>query len=254
MGGGHFAENPARSMHQRPEKGSLVAILKQLLLSSCVWLLLPAALLAQSFALSQTARQNSPFSFGLPTSAVPAQPADYRAITSKQRLQWFLTATVGPKSLVGGVFAAGLGTATDLPSEYGPHWEGFGKRFGMRLTGISTGNAIDATLGAAWGEDPRYFVANDSRFGARLKNVVDLTFRAYGPDGMRHLAYARYIGTCGNNFLSNNWRAPSEADWQHALFRTAEGFGSRALSNTFKEFVPPIVRKLRHRANRTASP
>ena len=50
----------------------------------------------------------------------------------------------------------------------------------------------------------------------------------------------------GNNFLSNTWRVPSESDWQHALLRTSEGFGGRALSNAFNEFVPLVWRKVRH--------
>jgi hypothetical protein len=148
---------------------------------------------------------------------------------------------------VGGLFSSGLGTAIDSPSEYGPHWEGFGKRFGMRLTGISTGNAIEAGLGTAWGEDPRYFHTIHEPFGSRVRNIVDLTFRAYRSDGERHLAYGRYAGNLGNNFLSNTWRAQSEADWQHALVRTAEGFGARALSNTFREFMPQVLRKIRHK-------
>ena len=172
---------------------------------------------------------------------------DYKPITSQQRLEWFTRSTVGGVSLFGGLFSSALGTAVDTPSEYGPHWKGFGKRYGMRLTGISTGNAMEATLGAAWGEDPRYFTAIHSPFGARVKNVVDPTFRAYGPDSQRHLAFARYSATMGNNFLSNSWRAQSEADWQHALVRSAEGFGVRALSNTFREFAPQLWNKLRHK-------
>ncbi|WP_109488395.1 hypothetical protein [Occallatibacter savannae] len=174
-------------------------------------------------------------------------PIDYHPITSEERLEWFVRSTIGGTSLVGGIFSSALGTAVDTPSEYGPHWEGFGKRYGMRLTGISTGNAMEAALGAAWKEDPRYFSVNRAPFGSRVRNVVDLTFRAYGADGERHLAYARYAATFGNNALSNTWRAPSEADWQHAVLRTAEGFGVRALSNTFREFFPQAVRKLRHK-------
>jgi len=177
---------------------------------------------------------------------------DYRPITSRERLEWFARSTVGGTSLLGGLFSSGLGTAIDTPSEYGPHWEGFGKRYGMRLTGISTGNAMEATLGAALGEDPRYFSVNRSPFGSRVRNIVDLTFRAYQSDGERHLAYARYAATFGNNALSNTWRAPSESDWQHAFFRTAEGFGVRALSNTFREFLPQAVRKLRHKPEPSA--
>ena len=172
---------------------------------------------------------------------------EYPGITGKERVEWFVLSTAGPSSLAGGLFSAGLGTALDNPVEYGPHWEGFGKRYGMRLTGVSTGNLMEAGLGAAWGEDPRYFHTIDRPFGRRVENIVDLTFRAYRPDGQRHLATARYAATIGNNFLSNMWRADSEADWQHALIRTAAGFGGRALSNTVSEFLPEVWRRIRQR-------
>jgi len=177
---------------------------------------------------------------------VPRSPSEYRPITADERLEWFTRATIGPKSLAGGLFSAGFGTATNSPHEYGTHWTGFGQRYGMRLTGVSTGNAIEAGLGAAWGEDPRYFHTVHQTFGDRTKNILDLTFRDYHADGTRHPAYARYVAIFGNNFLSNTWREPSEADWQHALVRSAEGFGARALSNAFNEFVPEVWRKVRH--------
>ncbi len=155
--------------------------------------------------------------------------------------------TVGFQSLASGVFSAGISTATNSPHEYGPHWSGFADRYGMRLTGISVGNGMEAGLGSIWGEDPRYFRAANEPFKSRVKNVIDLTFRAYGKDGERHLAYARYSADLGNNFLSNTWREPSESDWQHALIRSAEGMGGRALSNTFKEFSPDVIRLIRRK-------
>ncbi len=176
--------------------------------------------------------------------AVPQSPADYHPITADGRLGWFTRSTIGPRSLAAGLFSAGIGTATNSPHEYGTHWDGFAQRYGMRLTGVSTGNAIEASLGAVWGEDPRYFHTVNASFGQRAKNVADLTFRAYRPDGERHLAYARFVATFGNNFLSNTWRVQSEADWQHALIRTGEGFGARAISNAFSEFVPQVWQKL----------
>jgi hypothetical protein len=179
--------------------------------------------------------------------AVPQSPADYHPITADGRLGWFVRSTIGPRSLIAGLFSAGIGTASNSPHEYGTHWDGFGQRYGMRLTGVSTGNAIEASLGAVWGEDPRYFHTVNAPFGERAKNVADLTFRAYGPDGQRHLAYARLVATFGNNFLSNTWRVPSEADWQHAMIRSAEGFGACAVSNAFSEFVPQLWRHVRHK-------
>jgi hypothetical protein len=219
-----------------------------LLVYGCAWLLATLAGSAQSGqAPAREGGQKTRFSLTPRIEAAPQTAGEYQAITGKQRVEWFAISTVGPSSLTGGLFSAGLGTALDKPAEYGPHWEGFGKRYGMRLTGVSTGNLMEASLGAAWGEDPRYFHAEGRPFGRRVENIVDLTFRAYEPDGQRHLATARYAATFGNNFLSNMWRTGSEADWQHALIRTAEGFGGRAMSNTVSEFLPQVWRKIRQR-------
>ena len=61
-------------------------------------------------------------------------------------------------------------------------------------------------------------------------------------------AYARYIATAGNNFLSNTWRESSEADTTHALERTALGFAARMSSNVFKEFWPDVRDRLFRRS------
>ena len=131
--------------------------------------------------------------------------------------------TVGPESLTAGMFTAGFGTARNRPREYGPHWEGFGKRYGMRFTGIATGNAMEAAVGSLWGEDPRYFRAAGQPFKGRIKNVIVMTFAARRADGNLAPAYARYIGTAGNNFLSNTWRADSQSGVGDACVRTLLG-------------------------------
>jgi len=132
-----------------------------------------------------------------------------------------------------------------MPKEYGPHWEGFGKRYGMRLTGISTGNAMEAGLGALWDENPRYVRLDRGSILARIAFCLKMTVAAQsankdelGP------AYARYIAIVGSNFISNTWRAGSEADAPHAGIRIGLGFAGRAGSNAFEEFWPSIWRRL----------
>ena len=172
-----------------------------------------------------------------PSSMVP----NYKPITERDRLEWFLVSTTGPSSLFGaGPLSAGLSTAFNNPEEYGPHWQGFGKRYGMRLTGVSTGNAIEATLGTAWGEDPRYFPSPNHAFGARVKYIIKTTFLAPRRDGRWGLAYARYAGNVGNNFLSNLWRVDSENDPGNAGLRCVWGITSRMGANAFAEFWPGV--------------
>ena len=164
----------------------------------------------------------------------------YQPITNSQRVAWFLTSTVGPQSLSAGLFSAGFGTALNRPKEYGPHWDGFGDRYAIRLTGIATGNAMEAGLGALWGEDPRYVRAAGQPFGSRLKNVLRLSIEHYRRDGHLAPAYAFYIATPGNNFLSNTWREKSEATVDDALLRTLWGYLGRVGSNAFQEFWPDV--------------
>jgi hypothetical protein len=175
------------------------------------------------------------------------ESAPYSGITPRQRLRWFVTNTIGPEHLVGGLFTSAFGTALDRPKEYGPHWGGFADRFGIRMTGIVTGNAMEASVGALWGEDPRYFRVPDQPFKSRIGHVVRLTFVARRPDGNFEPAYARYIAFTGNNFLSNTWRVHSESNTQDALMRTAEGFAGRMAANAFEEFWPDIKRHVFHR-------
>ena len=168
-------------------------------------------------------------------------------ITASERLKWFTVSTVGPTSLAAGVISAGWGTMMNKPREYGPHWEGFGQRYGMRLTGVSTGNAMEAGLGAIWHEDPRYNRVGNEGFGRRVKHIVVMTFMSPNGRGGVMPAYARYVAIPGNNFLSNTWREPSEATNSNAAYRTGLGFLGRMAGNAFMEFWPDVKRKvLRH--------
>jgi hypothetical protein len=182
-----------------------------------------------------------------PANAFVNTSTSYQPITGRQRLQWAVKSTVGPESLTAGLFSAGIGTAMDHPREYGPHWEGFAKRYGMRFTGTATGNLMEASVGALWGEDPRYFRATGQSVKGRIKNVIVMTFVARRADGELAPAYARYIGTSGNNFISNAWRADSESSVGNACLRTALGFAGRVGSNAFAEFWPTLTKHLFHK-------
>jgi hypothetical protein len=173
-----------------------------------------------------------------------APSAGYQPITGKERLHWFVMSSVGPQSLGVGVLKAGMGTAGNHPPEYGTHWDGFGKRYGIRLSGVVTSHAMEGTIGALWGEDPRYFRASGRPLGGRMKQIVVMTFAARRPDGHLAPAYARYIAKSGSNFLSNTWRVPSDSSVNDALIRTAMGFLGKMMGNAFQEFWPDVAHRL----------
>ena len=115
------------------------------------------------------------------------------------------------------------------------------------MTGIVTGNAMEASIGFLAHEDPRYFRVPDRPFKARVANVIRLTFMARHDDGSFGPAYARFTAISGSNFLSNSWRVQSEANTHDAILRTGEGFAGRMAANAFEEFWPDVKQHLFHR-------
>jgi hypothetical protein len=168
--------------------------------------------------------------------------APYRMISAQERIQWAARETFGPQSFLIGTLTAGIGTARDNPEEYGPHWDGFAKRYGMRFTGVASSHAIEAGLGAIWGEDPRYVRSQNLPIKRRIGHVFLLSFTARDRRGKLMPAYARYIAIPGNNFLSNTWRVSSDATTSAALTRTGYGVLSDVSSNAWNEFWPDVKR------------
>jgi len=175
--------------------------------------------------------------------------APYLPITPRQRLRWFTTNTIDWSNLAGGIFLSAIGTAPDRPKEYGPHWGGFGDRYGMGMTRSATANATEAGVGLILREDPRYFRVPQRPFKARVGNVMRLTFAARGHAGSFRPAYARYMAVFGTNLLSNTWRVNSEANSHDALLRASEGFGGVMAANAFEEFWPDIKKLVFHKGN-----
>src|SRR6266550_6572699 len=79
----------------------------------------------------------------------------YTPITAGQRFHWIVNGTLGAPNLAAGVVLGAIGTASNSPKEYGSHWDGFGKRYGLRLSTGATSQVLEASIGSMWGEDPR---------------------------------------------------------------------------------------------------
>jgi hypothetical protein len=165
-------------------------------------------------------------------------------ITGSGRLEWALKATIGPGSLFVGAVQAGWGNLENHPREYGQGMEGFGKRFGLRLSSVGTSNVMEAGLGAIWGEDPRYHVSHDHTTRGHFNHAFKMTFMAERADGSVEPAYARYIAYAGSNVISNAWRPDSQRTVGNTTARIGERFAGRLLGNLFKEYWPEMKQRM----------
>lgn len=176
------------------------------------------------------------------TDSQTAGAARMAPLTLSRRYRWAAWSSVSTQRLAGYAISSAWSTMTNSPDEYGPHWDGYAKRIGMRLASGAVGNTMEASVGALWGEDPRYVRAVGQPLKNRLAHVAKMTFIARNRNGGFMPAYARYISVPANSYLSNTWRADSEGDARHAAIRIPMSFLSRAIGNAFTEFWPDAAK------------
>jgi hypothetical protein len=165
-------------------------------------------------------------------------------LTLSQRYRWAARNALSPERLAGSAITSAWSTATNEPEEYGPHWGGYAKRIGLRVSSGATGTMMEASIGALWNEDPRYERAAGRPLIKRLGHVFSMTFLARDRNGKLMPAYARYVSVPSNSYLSNMWRPDSETDARHTAVRIPMAFLNRAVGNLFTEFWPDATQWL----------
>jgi hypothetical protein len=145
-----------------------------------------------------------------------------------------------------GVIVAGTETMIPFPREWERSAAGLARRYASRDGAIAISNGIEASLGALWGEDPRYSECHCDGVGRRAAHAAKLSVLAARPDGHDAPAWGRYAGTLTSNFAQNAWLPPSGRSWQQMVLRQAGAVSGRFVGNLWAEFWPDVRRRLTH--------
>jgi len=168
------------------------------------------------------------------------QPFVYVPPTARDRLKWTVDGTIGASSIAAGIFVSSWNTAWNAPPEWGASWSGFGKRFGSREAQMTISNAIEAGVGAAWGEDPRYLRSGRGGIWSRTGYAAKTVFVARRRNGRLGPAWARYLGGIGSNLVANTWLPTSDTTASDNVRRIGSGFLGRFVGNLWTEFWPDV--------------
>ena len=168
----------------------------------------------------------------------------YVSPTPDDRIEWAIRRTFGWRGLAKGALQSGIKTWQNTPEEWGPGWEGFGKRLATRQADVLISSTVEASLGALWGEDPRYWRSGKDGTGSRIWYAVSSSFLTYRPDGTRKFAWARLIGNVRRVAEDRRWYPEADRDWyKWTLTPLGTGFIGKMFSNLFREFSPDLKRK-----------
>ena len=165
-------------------------------------------------------------------------------MTARERIHFIVDGTIGPQSLGVGVIASAWNTAWNTPEEWGQTWSGAGKRYLQREADVAISNSIETGAGAIWGERSDYIRSGKRGIKPRLGYALKTVFLAHRPDGHLAFAWGRLAGNTLNNVIENTWLPPSSTTWQQTTWRSASGFGSRAIGNVWEEFWPDVSRRV----------
>jgi hypothetical protein len=206
---------------------------------------------ASAFEAPAAAPDTSASESALAPVDIVIETSPFRPVSAWQRVGWFDQKTFGVLTLGGSIPGAAWQTFTDQPRAAGRHWDGFAERYGVAVSTSALSNAMEAGVGAAWGEDPRYQRDGaDAALKSRLGHVVKWTVVAPDRRGELRPAYARFIALSGSSFISNTWREPGDTSVENSFGRIGFALLGRMGSNAFDEFWPDTKRKLFHRAAR----
>lgn len=162
-------------------------------------------------------------------------------------MEWTAHSAVSVRRFTGYAISSAIGTLGNDPEEYGPHWDGYGKRVGLRASTGATSLFMESSLGALWGEDPRYVRASQRPVRGRLLSVVQQAFLAHDQNGKLMPAYARYIAIPASNYLTNAWRPDSTTTNIRTFNRIQLAFLDRLIANAVTEFAPDLIRRIRRK-------
>ena len=111
---------------------------------------------------------------------------------------------------------------------------------------MAISNAIEAGVGALWGEEPRYVPSGRKGIWPRARYAIKTSVLAQRPDGHLAPAWGRYAGNVFNNLIENTWLPPSATTPGQTALRAVLGLLSRLGGNAWEEYWPDVRRKLRH--------
>jgi hypothetical protein len=190
---------------------------------------------AQAPGQNSTDNNTQPTTTNTQPTATP-QNTDYVRPTGKTRFKWYVNSMFGPMALGKDVVSAGWATWRNSPEEWGPHWEGFGKRFASSLGKGIIKNSMQFGLDEAFTLDSHFYRSKDRSFGAKFSNALVSTVTARKKNGNRTLGFPRILGTYSASVIGAETWYPSRYTWKDGLKNGTISLGFTAAFNLFKEF------------------
>ena len=183
-------------------------------------------------AVTAFAQQPSPS----PTPA-PLAANNYLRPDKDERVKRYLMSMFGPRALGKRVVTSAIFTWSNSPTEWGTHWDGFGKRFAS-ATGTSViSNTAQFGLEEAFKLDSHFYRSTSRKPLDRIRNAVVSPFIARNEHGKKVLGFPHVVGAYTGTIVASETWMPAKFDWTDGLKGGTLSLGADVVFNLVKEFI-----------------
>ena len=186
------------------------------------------------FTAAALAQQPSPSPMPLP-SASPANT--YVRPDQGERAKRYFMSMFGPRALGKRVVTSAILTWSNSPTEWGTHWDGFGKRFAS-ATGTSViSNTTQFGLEEAFKLDSHFYRSNSRKPTDKIKNAFISPFIARNEHGKKVVGFPHVVGAYAGTIVASETWMPDKFDWKDGLKGGTLSLGADVVFNLVKEFI-----------------
>lgn len=166
-----------------------------------------------------------------------ATSTGYTRPDSKARFKRYLNGMFGPMALGRSIAGAGISTWRNSPEEWGPHWEGFGRRFASNVGKNAIKQTITFGLDESLKLDSHFYRSKSKSTSARITNALISPFTARTASGKRVFGFPRIVGTYTANIIATETWYPDRYSYKDGLKNGTISLGFNAAFNLVKEFI-----------------
>lgn len=172
----------------------------------------------------------------------PDKPAnvgqnDYVRPDSKTRTKRYIKSLVGPMTLGRRIASTGYSTWQNSPEEWGPHWDGFGRRFASSMGKGAIKQTTTYALDEALKLDSHYYRSRKKDFRSKVTNALLSPVTARDQNGKRVIGIPRLAGTYAAGIIAAETWYPERYNWKNGVRSGTTSLAMTAAFNLFKEFV-----------------
>lgn len=172
-------------------------------------------------------------------------------MTAEERERFLLRRVfLRPGAPLRAAFQAALDQRANKPAAWGQGFDAYGQRFLSRWGQSAIRNGIESATAAALGYEQRYIQCNCDGVMRRTGHALAMNFITYNHDGHWVPNLPRMGSTIAAGYIRLSWLPPGEKTALQATRGLGLQFATGSLTNVWREFSPPLVRRVKHKFGR----